>query len=53
MEFIHYLLGGIMDTIVLIILLPLYPFIRILEFKKLTTFIERTITEIFSKKGLF
>lgn len=53
MEFIRYLLGGMMDLIALIILLPLYPFIRIMEFKKLNTFVEEILTKILSEEGLF
>lgn len=53
MEFVYYLAGGMMDLIVLIILLPLYPFMKILEFKKLTAFVEKILMKIFSKEGLF
>lgn len=53
MEFIQYLLSGIIDSFVLIIMVLLSPLIRIIDSKKLNTFIEDILTEIFIKEGLF
>lgn len=53
MEFIHYFLGGMMDLIVLIMTMLLLPFMRIINSRKLNTFVEETLTKIFSEEGLF
>ena len=53
MEFIHYLLDGILDLFTLIIISPLLPFMRIIRCKKLNTFVEQQLTRIFSEEGPF
>ena len=53
MEFIRNVLGGMMDLIILIIMIPLLPFMRIINSKKINTFIEEVSTRIFSEEGLF
>lgn len=53
MEFMYYLLGGMMDLIVFIIMMPLLPFMRIINSKKLNTFTEEILTRLFGKEGLF
>lgn len=53
MEFIHYVLGGILDSIVLFILMSLLLFIPIINSKKLNAFVEKILTKIFSEEGLF
>lgn len=52
MEFIHYVLGGILDLIVLIMVFPLLPLLRVINSEKLNTFIEETLKGIFSEEGL-
>ena len=53
MEFIRYLSGGIIDLIVFIIIILLSPFIRVIDSKKLNTFVNEILTKIFSEEGLF
>lgn len=53
MEFIKYLSGGLLDLIILIMIIPLLPFVMTIECK-LNTFIkEEILIKIFSEEGLF
>lgn len=47
MEFIHHMLGGFLDLIELIVLMVLSPFLRIIDSKKLNTFVEKELLRIF------
>ena len=53
MEFLHWFLGGILDVFVLIAFMLLYPFLRIINSKRLNTFVEEAFKELFSEEGLF
>ena len=53
MEFLHYLLGGMLDLIILIIMVPLMPVVRIINSKRLNAFVEEVFKELFSEEGLF
>lgn len=53
MEFIHYLLGGMIDVVVLIIIALLLPITRFINSTKLNAFIEGILLKILSEEGLF
>lgn len=46
MEFAHWLLKGILETFLFIILMLLLPFVRIINIPKLTTLIEEIFTKL-------
>ena len=53
MNFIHYSLGGVMDLIIFIIILLLSPFMKVINSKKINTFVNEILTKILSEEGLF
>lgn len=51
MEFIYYLLSGILDVITFIVIMMLMPFIKIINSEKINTFTEEILVKIFKEEG--